>query len=112
MSADWSEVAWPADRLGEVIEALGRRLRPDGHGLDGTSPPGLADESLGVWIEAAATWLGLVAEPVEVGYGEVDLLLAHSGPALIRLPGVAAPRFLALLGKAGSGRRRDRVAVL
>src|SRR5207244_843907 len=52
--------------------------------------------------ETAATWLGLEAESVEVPYTEVEGLVRRAGPALLRLPGAEAPRFLALLG----GRRR------
>jgi hypothetical protein len=50
----------------------------------------------------AAGWLGLEAEPVEAPYPEVDQLSAGARPALVRLPGEAEPRFLALL----SGNRR------
>ena len=54
-----------------------------------------------------AAWLGLEAEPVEASYTEVERLVRAAGPAMLRLPGVGAPRFLALL----SGRQR-RVAIL
>ena len=65
------------------------------------------DEALGRWIAAAAGYLGLEAEPMEIPYGEVKPLVRNAGPALLQLPGKGDPRFLALL----SGGRR-RVSVL
>jgi ATP-binding cassette subfamily B protein len=59
-------------------------------------------QALGQWIEAAACWLGLEAEPVEAPYSELERLLHSGSPALIRLPSDGDPRFLVLLG----GRRR------
>jgi ATP-binding cassette subfamily B protein len=112
MNQDWNGITWPLARLGEAIEALGREWRPGGGVREGAPPPVLGAESLGAWIAAAAAWLGLEAEPVETGYGEVDLLLAHVGPALLRVPGDGAPRFLALLGRGGGPRRPHRVVVL
>jgi ATP-binding cassette subfamily B protein len=111
MTVDWTEAAWPEARLGEAIEALGRRLRPELHGFAGTPPAESLGEHLGAWIEAAADRIGLEAEPVEVEYAALVDLLAHAGPAVIRLPGDPAPRFLVLLG-GGGGRRRRRVAVV
>jgi ATP-binding cassette subfamily B protein len=95
-----TDLAWPADRLGEALEALARRS-----GLEvkaGTVPvppePESASggESLGRWVESAAAWLGLEAEPVEVPHAEVGLLLRGAAPALLRLPGPGSG-FLALL---------------
>src|SRR5262245_40524958 len=69
-------LAWPASRLGELIEAMARRsgLRlqarqalgpPEEFGTEG-------GDALGAWIEAAAAWVGLEAEPVETPYAEVE----------------------------------------
>ena len=100
-------LAWPVERLGEAIAILARlrgwRLRgveapayPGGTEQDGT-------EAIGVWLEAAAAWLGLEAKPVETPYAEVEDLVRGVGPALMRLPGMEKPGFLAVLG---SQRRR------
>jgi ATP-binding cassette subfamily B protein len=98
-------LAWPVGRLGEAITALAR-LR--GWRLRDVEPPayqgGLEQdgtEAIGVWLEAAATWLGVEAEPVEIPYAEVESLVRRAGPALLRLPGLEKPGFLALLGSQG-----------
>jgi ATP-binding cassette subfamily B protein len=97
----WSEVAWPACRLGEALEAFGRRT---GLGLGPApleNPPALVVEGtqqLGRWIEGAAAWLGLEAEPVAVPYREVAAFLRGAGPALLAIPDPSGPRFLLLLG--------------
>jgi ATP-binding cassette subfamily B protein len=99
-----TEVSWPACRLGEAIEALGHRcgLEPRGAGLE--APPTGTETGpgapLGPWIEAAAAWLGLEAEPVEVPYAEADRLVRGAGPALLQVAVAdgSGPRFLVLLG--------------
>src|SRR5262249_6189424 len=98
-------LTWPMGRLGEAIMVLARlrgwRLRDieapvyqEGLEQEGTEAPG-------VWLEAVATWLGIEAEPVEVPYAEVESLVRSAGPALLRLPGLEKPGFLALLGYQG-----------
>ena len=72
-------------------------------------PAGLAHDSpeaLHEWLEAAAAWLGVEAELVEVPYADVARLVCGAGPALLRLPGREKPSFLAILG-----RQRRRVLV-
>jgi ATP-binding cassette subfamily B protein len=49
------------------------------------------DESLSRWIDAAAAWLGIEAEPVDILYSEVDHMLSCAGPALLRLPRSETP---------------------
>jgi ATP-binding cassette subfamily B protein len=105
---DCTALAWPLSRLGEAIEALGRLGRLGVKAVEVEAPPpgvGVAPEEVGPWIEAAAEWLGLEAEPVEASYGEVEQLVGRAGPALFLLRGAAEPTFLALLG--GKGRRVD-----
>jgi ATP-binding cassette subfamily B protein len=109
--SDLDALTWPVAQLGEAIATLGRSsgLVPRAREFS-ASPADLAQEgaeALGAWIETAAAWLGLEAEAVETPYTEVEQLVRAAGPALLRLPGVGEPRFLALL----SGRRR-RVAIL
>jgi len=104
-------LAWPTSRLGEALAAVARqcgwRLRgveipvcPEARGQDSA-------EALGEWLEKAAAWLGLEAEPVAVPYAEVEALIRGAGPALIHLPATEKPGFLVLLG-----RQRRRVTLL
>jgi ABC-type multidrug transport system fused ATPase/permease subunit len=95
-------LAWPLARLGEALEMVARH-----HGLPlrqretPTPPEGLGGEGgaeLGPWLETAAAWLGLEAEPVEASYVDVASLVRRAGPALLHLPGADTPCFLALLG--------------
>ncbi|HEU4406672.1 MAG TPA: ABC transporter ATP-binding protein [Polyangiaceae bacterium] len=102
--------AWPASRLGEALQALASAsgLGPRGVPAPSAAGASLSDPAaLGAWIEQAASYLGVEAEPVRATYGEAPAMLAGAGPALMRLPGVGPPRFLALL----TGPRR-RVALL
>ena len=90
-------IAWPANRLAEALEALALRsgLRPNSIELP-TPPAGIADDPrrLGLWIESAASSLGVEAEPEEIRYAEVERKLACAAPALVRC---ADGRLLALL---------------
>jgi ATP-binding cassette subfamily B protein len=100
-------LAWPADRLGEALEALARRgglVGQDSNpvrqftGLEScpTKAGVAAAEPLRRWVESAAARLGLEAEPVEVPHAEVGQMLRGAAPALLRLPGPGSG-FLALL---------------
>jgi ATP-binding cassette subfamily B protein len=96
-------LAWPVGRLGEAMAGLARfqgwQLRsPEAP----VCPAELAynrPEALHAWLEAAAAWLGVEAERVEVPYAEVASLVSGAGPALLCLPGREKPGFLALLGR-------------
>ena len=106
MTQPLTDLGWPADRLGEALDALARQ---SGLGRSGAAAPApvapggaAAEEQLGLWIEAAARWLGCEAEAVQTPYGEVEDLVAAAAPALVRLPGPGTPVFLALFaGKHG-----------
>jgi len=80
-------IAWPANRIGEALEALARRsdLRPKAIELP-LPPVNIADDPrrLGLWIESAASSLGLEAEPSQMRYAEVERKLASAAPALLR----------------------------
>jgi ATP-binding cassette subfamily B protein len=103
------ELSWPAARLGEAIETAGRRAGLGAREAEVGAPPARLltgdGTALGQWIEAAASWLGLEAEPVETPYAEVEPLIRTAGPALVRLPDRDEARFLVLL----RGRRRGAV---
>jgi ATP-binding cassette subfamily B protein len=103
-------LAWPLARLGEALETVARHCGLPLHRRETPTPPaGLARDDaaeLGRWIETAAAWLGLEAEPVEASYAEVAGLVRRAGPALLRLPGTGGPCFLALL------RGTQRTAIL
>jgi ATP-binding cassette, subfamily B, bacterial len=103
VSGDLARHVWPGHRLGEAIEALGRQARLGVRTAAEVAPSeallGAGGARLDRWVEAAAAWIGIEAEPVEVPYADVARLVAGAGPALVRLPVPDAdgPRFLALL---------------
>jgi ATP-binding cassette subfamily B protein len=90
-------IAWPASQIGEALEALARRsdLRPKEIELP-VPPANIAEDPrrLGLWIESAASALGLEAEPNEIRYADVERRLASAAPALLRC---SDGRLLALL---------------
>ncbi len=111
MTLSLSALAWPAARLGEAIERLAHHSRMPGRPVARLPVPDASlqrgGKPVGPWIEAAATFLGLEAEPVGTNYAELLHLLRRAGPALLRLPGDEAPQVLALLGA-----RRGQLLVL
>jgi ATP-binding cassette, subfamily B, bacterial len=103
MNPDLSHLTWPVSRLSDAIEGLARKselaLQP---ATMPTASTPLDDETLGDWIEAAASWVGLEAEAVTTSYDKVMQVARRAGPALLRLTGAGPTRFLALLrGKRG-----------
>ena len=100
------EASWPAARVAEALSALAARA-----GLPTTAPESIlvprevVDSELNPWIEAAATRAGLQADRVFVGLDELDALVAHGAPALLRMAAVEGSPFLAILG-ARNGRVR------
>jgi ATP-binding cassette, subfamily B, bacterial len=104
------QFAWPLARLGDAIEALAsvRGLAP--RPVEVSAPPAHLerdDQQIGAWIEAAADWLGIEAEPVEASYSNIRQLVGGTDPMLLRLPCDGAPTFLAIVG-----RTRQAVSVL
>jgi ATP-binding cassette subfamily B protein len=99
MARELTELSWPAGRLGEALETLGRHSRLEMRDVPPPVPPaGLAAEQLGPWIEATARWLGFEAESVQLSYGEFEQFLNGAAPALVRVPGPANAGYLVLLG--------------
>ena len=100
-------LAWPVGRLGEAMAGLARlqgwQLRSPETPV---CPAELAydrPEALHGWLEAAAAWLGVEAELVEVPYTEVASLVSGAGPALLCLPGREKPSFWLCSGVSGAG---------
>ncbi|WP_437308689.1 ATP-binding cassette domain-containing protein [Sorangium sp. So ce388] len=106
MSRSLEDCSWPVARLGEAVAALAQRGHLAPRGVAPPVPP--ADllrpndnVPLERWIEAAAQWLGIEADLIEVSYAELSSLLRAAGPSLLRLT-FKGSLFLAVLR---SGRR-------
>jgi ATP-binding cassette subfamily B protein len=101
---------WPLARMDEALEMLAHRY---GLAAKPASMPAFPAElakdraRIGRWVETTAGVLGLEAEPVAAGYGEVENLISRAAPALFRLTVDEQPLFLVLVGC-----RRGKVAVL
>src|SRR2546421_7730619 len=68
-------LTWPAARLGEALEALGRHCR----WLASTAT------TASCTIESAAARLGLEAEPVAVPYADIGRVLKGGGPMIVAI---------------------------
>lgn len=111
---DPAHIAWPVSRLGEMLENLARRAGYLARPSRLPQPPDSLlpgdDQAVGAWLDQAAGYLGLEAEPVNALYAEFERLLQSGGPAILRLPqaGAGAPvTFIALLHSS----RRDGVVL-
>ena len=79
MTTPVTDVGWPAARLGEALAGLARHTGLRGRaGAPALAPPG--GEPSGGWVEAAAAWMGLEAEPVEAPYLESSSFWPPQGP--------------------------------
>jgi len=116
MKEDLSGLFWSLSQLGSGLEALARRSKLQPSPVQVPHPPSsipfLEDsaasrDALNQWIESAATWLGLEAEPSALPYEGLEHLIGNAGPAVLQVPGNGAPRFLFLLP-----RNRRPVSVL
>jgi ATP-binding cassette subfamily B protein len=96
-------MAWPAGRLVEALDVAARRCGLPRSKTTETAPTWGAAElegpALDRWVEAAAGWLGLEAEPFEVEHPDVEAMLLRAAPAMVRLP--SGEGFLLLLGRRG-----------
>ena len=80
-------ISWPANRVGEALEALASNsgLRPNAADIAvAPSSLGADPKRLGLWIESAADSMGIEAETSEVRYGDAERWLASAPPALLR----------------------------
>ncbi len=117
--------AWPLERAGEAMEALARRARLSCREVAiPIAPFGATGEGLNQWIQDAAGWFGLEAEPVTIVYSELLETVGGAAPALIHIaatdgqPGKvlalaksAGQRAASLLGPDGVERRISFPAV-
>ncbi|WP_437997207.1 ATP-binding cassette domain-containing protein [Sorangium sp. So ce185] len=95
---------WPAERLGDALEALALQggLRPRAVAAPIPTAGHLRSaDALGAWIDQAAGYLGVEAEPIAARYDEVAGALLRVAPALVWLRGGEAQRFLAVVGRSG-----------
>lgn len=116
MNNDLPALFWSVSQVGSGLEALARRSKLHPSSVQVPHPPSsissLGDttasrDALNQWIESAAAWLGLEAEPSAVPYEGLEGLIENAGPAVLQVPGNGAPTFLLLLP-----RNRGRVSVL
>ncbi|MFQ5350302.1 MAG: ATP-binding cassette domain-containing protein [Thermoanaerobaculia bacterium] len=100
-----SRLAWGADELHRALDGAARAHRYASGSRELAPPPaGLDRAETGEWLEAAAQWLGLEAEPVQVEYIDVERFLRRAAPAILRLPGEDGERYLVVVS---SGRRLE-----
>ena len=97
---------WSVSQLGSGLEALARRSKLEPSAVPVPHPPSslaalddnaASRDALNQWIDSAAAWLGVEAEPSAIPYEGLEQLLANAGPAVLQVPGNGPPRFLFLL---------------
>ena len=112
---------WSLSQLGSGLEALARRSKLEPSAVPVPHPPSslaaLEDaaasrDALNRWIESAANWLGVEAEPSAIPYEGLEQLLENAGPAVLQVPGNGPPRFLFLLPRTLFPGGRGRIVVL
>ena len=98
---DWSETTWNEEAVGDAMVALARAAGFDPR--SGATPRVVAgslgqdDRALHRFIESAAEYASIEAEPIECTYGELSATLASMSPALVRIAVQGRPRYLAVL---------------
>ena len=104
MNSDVLNLAWPASKLGEALEAIARKSGLSPRQVEAPNPASSQitnRTSLGAWVEITAGMMGLEAEPVETTYPKVDSFLQSAGPALVPVMDKLERRYFALLGSTG-----------
>ena len=125
MKEDLPSLFWSSSELGSGLEALARKseLRPSSvqvpnppssvASLDNTAA---SRDALSQWIESAASWLGLEAEPSAVPYEGLEQVIENAGLAVLQVPGDGSAKFLFLFPRPVprkiSARRRGHISVL
>lgn len=98
-------LAWPIERLAEAMESLARHC-----GLSTAHvamPPALLPEAnvrldLARHVGAIGRAIGIEAEPVETGHGDLANCLLHAGPAVVRLSDSGRTVVMLLAGRKAS----------
>jgi ATP-binding cassette subfamily B protein len=112
---------WSLSQLGSGLEALARRSKLEPSAVQVPHPPSslaalddtaASRDALNQWIDSAANWLGVEAEPSAIPYEGLEQLLGNAGPAVLQVPGNGPPRFLFLLPRSLFPRGRGTIAVL
>ena len=112
---------WSLPQLGSGLEALARRSKLQPSTVPVPHPPSslaalddsaASRDALNQWMESAADWLGVEAEPSDIPYEGLEQLLKGAGPAVLEVKGNGPLRFLFLLPRTLFPRRRGRVAAL
>jgi ATP-binding cassette subfamily B protein len=101
---------WPLANADEALAELARRYGLAAKPVDVRALPEdwVNDPSkFSRWLETTAHVSGLEAEPAFTQYSEIDNLLGHAGPALLRVSVDNKNYLLALLG-----RRRGKISLL
>jgi ATP-binding cassette subfamily B protein len=99
-----TSMGWSASRLHEAVSALARKTGFLLHksrqssiltlsGYEGAED----DNTIEQWMTITSQKLGIETEAVELSYAELEQKVQQIGPALVRLPGKGASRFLAIL---------------
>ncbi|MCC7130422.1 MAG: hypothetical protein B6D39_11975 [Anaerolineae bacterium UTCFX2] len=88
------QISWPVERLGELLEILARKSRLTSQPKNISQPPDSLLESgdaqaLSQWVDNAAGYLELEAEPISVQYADLSLLLRSGGPAVLQIAGTS-----------------------
>jgi ATP-binding cassette subfamily B protein len=117
---DATALFWSLPQLGSGLEALARRSKLEPSTVPVPHPPNslaaqddtASRDALNQWIESAADWLGVEAEPSAIPYEGLEQLLEKAGPVVLQMPGDGPLRFLFLLPRNLFSRRRGRIAVL
>jgi ATP-binding cassette subfamily B protein len=121
MKEDLPSLFWSFAELGSGLEALARKSELQPSSVQVPNPPSsvasldntaASRDALSQWIESAAGWLGLEAEPSAVPYEGLERVIENAGPAVLRVPGDGSAKFLFLLPRNVSPRRRGRISVL
>ncbi len=106
---------WPTSRLGEALVLVAHVLMRDASPLTATQGPreDASDEAIGEWVETAASWLGIEAQPVETPYTDFARQLHAMGPAILRMPGgfLVILRGARVLAPGGTKHRVDPAAI-
>lgn len=112
---------WSLSQLGSGLESLARRSKLEPSAVPVPHPPSslaalddaaASRDALNRWIESAANWLGVEAEPSAIPYEGLEQLLENAGPAVLQVPGNGPPQFLFLLPRTLFPGGRGRIVVL